>query len=192
MRTRWRLATVVGIELAAARAGMLPLPAIRDRLAASLPLPGSGPRDAPDRQRTLDGAVAWSYDLLAPMDQAVLRRLAVFDGGFDVEQATTVAAEPGDDLLEAGRRLFAAESRFVGAASRADNLPAATGMEIAFAGRSNVGNGHVYSFGPQNQEIPRAGFFLSVISQGKPMYDGRHRENHHAGRGGLLNHCQQD
>ena len=37
---------------------------IRDRLAARLPLPGSGPRDAPARQRTLEGAVAWSHDLL--------------------------------------------------------------------------------------------------------------------------------
>ncbi|HEX6868934.1 MAG TPA: NB-ARC domain-containing protein, partial [Candidatus Limnocylindrales bacterium] len=95
----------LGIELAAARAGKLPLVAIRDRLAARLPLPGVGKRDAPDRQRTLDGAVAWSYDLLGEADQSVLRRLAVFEGGFDLEQATAVAAEPGDDLLDLLLRL---------------------------------------------------------------------------------------
>ena len=47
-----------------------------------------------------------------------------------------------DDLtafLEPGRKLFAAEASFVWAASRIDNLPPMRGIEIAFAGRSNVG-----------------------------------------------------
>ena len=60
----------LGVELAAARVALLPLTVIRDRLAAHLPLPGSGPRDAPARQRTLEGAVAWSHDLLEPRLQA--------------------------------------------------------------------------------------------------------------------------
>ena len=41
--------------------------------------------------------------------------------------------------LEAGRKLFAAECRFVHAAQRLDQLPAAMGPEVAVAGRSNVG-----------------------------------------------------
>jgi GTP-binding protein len=41
--------------------------------------------------------------------------------------------------LEAGRRLFAAEWKFLGAASSFDALPLSAGIEIAFAGRSNVG-----------------------------------------------------
>src|SRR5687767_1775422 len=44
-----------------------------------------------------------------------------------------------DIYLEAGRRLFAGEAGFVWAASRIDNLPPMGGLEIAFAGRSNVG-----------------------------------------------------
>ena len=44
-----------------------------------------------------------------------------------------------DDFLEAGRKLFAGEAGFVWAASRIDNLPPMKGIEIAFAGRSNVG-----------------------------------------------------
>jgi GTP-binding protein len=43
------------------------------------------------------------------------------------------------EALEAGRLLFAAECRFVYAAQRLDQLPAAMGPEVAFAGRSNVG-----------------------------------------------------
>lgn len=82
----------LGLELAAARAAVLPLPAIRDRLAARLPLPGSGPRDAPQRQRTLEAAIAWSHDLLGEDDQRLLHDLAVFEGSFDVEQASQVAS----------------------------------------------------------------------------------------------------
>ena len=43
------------------------------------------------------------------------------------------------DLIETGRKLFAAPAEFRWAASRADNLPPIGPIEIAFAGRSNVG-----------------------------------------------------
>jgi tetratricopeptide (TPR) repeat protein len=96
----------LGIELAAARVSALPVSVIRDRLAARLPLPGVGQRDAPARQRTLERAVAWSHDLLDPDRQDLLHRLGVFEGGFDLEQADMVAGAPTtggdrlDDLLE--------------------------------------------------------------------------------------------
>ena len=69
--------------------------------ARTCPLPGSGPRNVPDRQRTLAGAIAWSHDLLAPGLQRVLHDLAVFDGGFDYEEAAQVV-EPdgGGDVLD--------------------------------------------------------------------------------------------
>jgi GTP-binding protein len=44
-----------------------------------------------------------------------------------------------DDLVEAGRKLFAGSAEFFWAASRFDNLPPMRGVEIAFGGRSNVG-----------------------------------------------------
>ena len=44
-----------------------------------------------------------------------------------------------EPFLETGRKLFAGEAGFVWAASRIDNLPPMKGLEIAFAGRSNVG-----------------------------------------------------
>lgn len=91
----------LGVELAAARVAHLPIAAIRDRLRAQLPLPGSGPRNVPDRQRTLAGAIAWSHDLLSPELQRVLHDLAVFDGGFEYEEAAQVV-EPHDagDVLD--------------------------------------------------------------------------------------------
>ncbi|HET8784884.1 MAG TPA: adenylate/guanylate cyclase domain-containing protein, partial [Candidatus Limnocylindrales bacterium] len=89
----------LGVELAAARVAHIPVRAVRDRLAAHLPLPGSGPRNVPDRQRTLAGAIAWSHDLLPPASQRALHELAVFDGSFDLEQAEAVM-EAGTDALD--------------------------------------------------------------------------------------------
>ncbi len=85
----------LGIELAAARLSILPARAIRDRLAARLPLPGAGPRDAPARQQTLDGTIAWSHELLTADERLVLHAVAVFDGGFDLAQAERVVATEG-------------------------------------------------------------------------------------------------
>ena len=92
----------LGIELAAARVALLPPTVIRDRLAARLPLPGSGPRDAPARQRTLEAAVAWSHDLLPADRQELLHRLGVFEGGFDLEQVDAVVgpSKTGGDHLD--------------------------------------------------------------------------------------------
>lgn len=53
--------------------------------------------------------------------------------------ADTGAAEFSEAEIEAGRRLFAGEWNFLSAAGSLSSLPAMTGTEIAFAGRSNVG-----------------------------------------------------
>ncbi|MBW3631729.1 MAG: tetratricopeptide repeat protein, partial [Chloroflexi bacterium] len=52
-------------------------------------------RDAPQRQRTLRDAIAWSYDLLEPEEQTLFQRLAVFAGGCTFEAADAVATVDG-------------------------------------------------------------------------------------------------
>jgi len=84
----------LAIELAAARLAHLPPATLLQRLDHRLPLLTGGARDLPERQRTLRGAIAWSYDLLPPEEQHVFRRLAVFTGGCTLEAAEAVAA-PG-------------------------------------------------------------------------------------------------
>ncbi|MCA1702956.1 MAG: adenylate/guanylate cyclase domain-containing protein, partial [Actinobacteria bacterium] len=77
----------LAIELAAARVKMLSLAALNERLAQSLKLLSSGRRDASVRQRTLRGAIEWSYGLLTEYEQRMFRRLGVFAGGFTLQAA---------------------------------------------------------------------------------------------------------
>ena len=85
----------LAIELAAARAKLLPPPQLRDRLERALPLLTSGDRDAPPRHLTMRDAIAWSYDLLTPEEQRLFRQLAIFAGGFTLDAAEYVGGIVG-------------------------------------------------------------------------------------------------
>ena len=80
----------LAIELAAAKCRLLGPEAILGRLGSRLAFLGGGARDLPARQQTLREAIDWSYRLLEPVDQARLRRLGVFMGGFTLPAAAAV------------------------------------------------------------------------------------------------------
>ncbi len=80
----------LAIELAAARAKVMKPAQIRARLSKRFQLLRSSRRDVPDRQKTLEGAIAWSYDLLEPWERSAFCQACVFRGGFTLESAEAV------------------------------------------------------------------------------------------------------
>ena len=93
----------LAIELAAARTQLLSPQMMLERLEQRLSLLHWEAQDLPARQHTLRSAIAWSYDLLAPGEQVLFRRLGVFVGGFTLEAAEAIAADGRDhtvDVLE--------------------------------------------------------------------------------------------
>jgi predicted ATPase/DNA-binding CsgD family transcriptional regulator len=93
----------LAIELAAARVKVLSPQDLLVRMEQRLTVLSRDSRDAPERLRTMRGAIAWSHDLLTPVEQAVFRRLSVFGSGFTLESAAAVVRgvdETESDLLE--------------------------------------------------------------------------------------------
>ncbi|MEL6342336.1 MAG: protein kinase [Myxococcota bacterium] len=93
----------LAIELAAARARLLPPRKMLKRLDDVLSFLKSRAPDRPERHRTLRAALEWSWDLLDAPAQDGLARLSVFAGGFSVEAAEEAGIAPleiVEDLLE--------------------------------------------------------------------------------------------
>jgi predicted ATPase/DNA-binding CsgD family transcriptional regulator len=88
----------LAIELAAARAKLLPPEAMRARLGQRLELLTAGPRNLPARQQALRDTLEWSHALLEPDQQRLLARLSVFVGGFTLEAAEAVCEARLDEL----------------------------------------------------------------------------------------------
>jgi predicted ATPase/DNA-binding winged helix-turn-helix (wHTH) protein len=83
----------LAIELAAARAAALGVDGLAVRLDDRFRLLAGGHRTALPRHQTLRATLDWSYELLTEPERVVLRRLAVFAGGFTLNAATAVAAD---------------------------------------------------------------------------------------------------
>ena len=87
----------LAIELAASLARVMSIEEILDRLRDRFRLLTGGSRTALPRHQTLRQAVDWSYELLSPAEKALLARLALFAGGFDLAAAEAVASGESKD-----------------------------------------------------------------------------------------------
>jgi len=83
----------LALELAAPWIKVLTVENLLRRLEQDVLFSTVGPRDLPERQRTMNAAVAWSYQLLGPNEQRMFRRLGVLPGRFPIEAAAAVAAD---------------------------------------------------------------------------------------------------
>ncbi len=88
----------LAVELAAARADVVPLEALLARLGERLELLTKGPVDQPPRLRTLRRTLEWSAELLTPEERDLFARLSVFAGGWTLEAAEVVCGD--GDVIE--------------------------------------------------------------------------------------------
>ncbi|HUQ28933.1 MAG TPA: tetratricopeptide repeat protein [Usitatibacter sp.] len=89
----------LAIELAAARMRAMSVETVSARLNDCFRVLTGGDATALPRQQTLRASIDWSYDLLEVSERVLLRRLAVFAGGWTLEAAEAVTA--GGDVDEA-------------------------------------------------------------------------------------------
>ena len=90
----------LAIELAAARVGSFTPAEIANRLEDRFALLRSGIRSDLSAHPTLEASLDWSHELLSPAEQALLRRLSVFRGGFRAGAADVVCGGDGVDVGE--------------------------------------------------------------------------------------------
>ena len=83
----------LAIELAAARVETFGVRGLAARLDDRFRLLSGGWRSAPPRHRTLRATLDWSYEILSENERVVLRRLAIFAGGFTLDDAAELAAD---------------------------------------------------------------------------------------------------
>lgn len=95
----------LALELGAARLSSMSLVQLSDRLDQRFRLLTGGSRTAMAHQQTLQAMVDWSYGLLNPMEQSVLRRLSVFSGGFELEAAEAVVSSETVDEFDVANLL---------------------------------------------------------------------------------------
>ena len=95
----------LAIELAASRLRSMSVEDLNQRLDERFALLTDGSRAALPRQRTLRSMLDWSYDLLTEREQAMLRRLAVFAGGWTLASAQEVCAGDGIDASDVVEQL---------------------------------------------------------------------------------------
>jgi predicted ATPase len=83
----------LAIELVAARVGLLGVRRLGEHLDNGVHRLTNSRRAAPPRHRTLHATLEWSYGLLSATEQRILRRCAVFSGGFDLASARAIASD---------------------------------------------------------------------------------------------------
>ncbi len=81
----------LALELAAARLAVMSAEQLQNRLDRRFDILVAPHGGAPQRQRTLRGAIDWSWQLLDPAERVLLAELSTFRGGFDLEAAEAVA-----------------------------------------------------------------------------------------------------
>lgn len=163
----------LAIELVAVRLRLFSPAELAARLDRPLALLTGGAVDLPIRQRTLRNTIEWSYGLLSPAEQRLLRSLAVFPSDFSVEAAEAVGrtdpAGPGQSVDSLTRLVEHNVLRRTTTASGAVRL----GM---YAVIREVALERLEASGQTGTILARlAAFFLALAQEAEPHLRGRDR-----------------
>lgn len=161
----------LAIELAAARVELLTPPEIARRLDDRFDLLTTGSSSDLPRHQTLEAALDWSYQLLAPSERALLRRLSVFAGDFDVHAAEAIC---GDDELNASvvvELLGQLVAKSLVVADTASGRYWLLETIRAYAGERLEGAGEAGSV-----REAHARFYLALAEEAEPELTGPHQE----------------
>jgi len=122
----------LAIELAAAHVRVLSLPLLLERLSDRLRFLRGGARDLPERQRTMQEAIAWSYNLLPPTQQRLFRALSIFMGGYQLSAAESICWGEEPLTSDEGLSTIAAlvDASLVQVETTADGLPRYRLLEV--------------------------------------------------------------
>lgn len=164
----------LAIELAAARLDLLSPAAMLARLERRLPLLTGGAFDLPERQRTMQAAIAWSYDLLPPHLRQLSRRLGVFRGSFSLSAAAACAALDERTALEQLATLV--EQSLVRRDELSESTPAAISPRFIMLDtiREYAQDGLVESGEEDRVRQRHAHFFCELAEQAAGDEPGRH------------------
>jgi tetratricopeptide (TPR) repeat protein len=172
----------LAIELAATRTKVLTPEQMLPRLQRRLSILTSGARTAPQRQRTLRDAIAWSHDLLDAAERRLFARLSVFAGGWTLEAAETVC-EPGGFGLDALEGLTSlVGNSLVRTTGPAEGHPRFSMLETI----REFGRERLEADGDLELVLRRhAGYFLGLAVEAEPHLTGEDQ-------GAWLDRCERE
>lgn len=142
-----------------------------------LDLVDQGPIGVEKRQQTMRNAIAWSYNLLTPDEQAIFRRLSVFAGSFSLEAAAAVCnlnasdSEPSTEtilysLVDNHLLRFESYRHSTSRFKQLETIRAFGKESLKTAGERDV------------IEIRYAQYFLRSLEQSDPRYTGRDEDKY--------------
>jgi predicted ATPase len=155
----------LALELAAARARLLPPEAILESLRGVLDLASVSP-DLPSRQQSLRATIDWSHGLLSVADQRLLRRLAVFIDGWTLDAAEAVAGDDAPDVFLGLENLAAQSMISVDSDGR---------MRMASAVREFAIEQLTASADEEEARLRHAEHYDAVVAEAYPLMRGPHQ-----------------
>ncbi len=162
----------LAIELAAARVDAFGVRGLAARLDDCLQLLTGGRRAALPRHQTLRAALDWGHGLLPEPERVILRRLAVFAGGFTLEAASAVAADAGITEAEVVEGVANLVAKSLIAADVGGALPCyrLLGTTRAYALEKLIASGEL-----EQVERRRAAYARLPVSRPRPNRAARRR-----------------